>query len=63
MNFMKNYYVMNAQSQMLWRDCEQGCRDWIAQQTKSWKSYGMKPPVYRLFYDSGREPKETFNQE
>ena len=59
---MKNHYVMNQTSQMLYRDTFEGCKAWAEKQTADWKSYGMNAPVYRIFYDTATEPSLTLNE-
>ncbi len=56
-----NYYVMDRNSQMRFRGFFQACVEWCDRESKQYRDCGMKPPPYRIFYDSAREPTKTFN--
>lgn len=57
---MKNYYVMNAYSVMQFRGTLDECREWVERRQRDFRNYGMRAPVFRIFYDSATEPCETF---
>jgi hypothetical protein len=57
-----NYYVMNATGQIVCRNTRQGCREWAERQAKQFRDYGMRPPIFRIFYDSGTEPVEIIGE-
>ena len=53
-----NYYIMDANGVMLFRGTLEQCRNWANEHARQFRNYGMRVPVYRIFYDSATEPTE-----
>lgn len=56
---MKNHYVMDANSKMVFRGTREECVAFCKRDNSARIGYGMKPLTYRVFHDSATEPCET----
>ena len=58
---MKNHYVMNENSVMVFRGTRQECVTFCKTTNSARRSYGLHLGTFRIFYDTATEPSETIN--